>query len=532
MSAPNRRRVALRSTCFAVAAMLVASVLLAEAASGQRIAAIPRINNSDVEGSWDEPLDWGIKAAHMILLHTGKVLVIDQEDDDTQIVKYKIFDPTNDSITVDPFDGPTGHYLFCAGHSQLPDGRILLAGGRFSGIGGTSIYDPTVQPSSSSWIDAGLPPAERFYPTCTTLGSGEVLVTAGYLVEGFVESADCKANTPNLFDSSASPAPQWYEMTGATYSHFPDIGGPEQDCDPANYEFHLSPYPFMFLLSNGNVLYCGADEIGTNLSAMYSRVLNPTAETWNDVFDDVPDPIAGGSAVHFRPNVVMKAGGFDGFGNSNKVYSINMNAGTPKWTQLASMQFDRKDFYLIALPDGQILTIGGGADTTSVYNPEIFDPEHRQLGWQVLAPMTEMREYHSSAVLLPDARVVIAGGDESTTAQIFSPPYLFTANGTPATRPAISLVASQNIITYGNGFTVTTSDAADIERVSLIRLGAATHSFDHDQRFIPLEFTAASNSLSVEAPASGNHAPPGYYMLFIVNDDGVPSVAQIVKLQS
>ncbi len=145
--------------------------------------------------------------------------------------------------------------------------------------------------------------------------------------------------------------------------------------------------------------------------------------------------------------------------------------------------------------------------------------------------MSAPRLYHSEAILLPDARVLTSGGgrfndDNQPTyqysAEFFSPPYLFKG-----ARPVITSVPAN--LSYGGSFIVTTPDASSIASVSLLRFGSATHGLNMGQRFLPLSFTVnESNSLSVTAPASSNLAPPGNYMLFILNAQGVPSVAAIV----
>jgi hypothetical protein len=186
------------------------------------------------------------------------------------------------------------------------------------------------------------------------------------------------------------------------------------------------------------------------------------------------------------------------------------------------------------LPDGTVLASGGesasdGVDLTKAVLPaEIWDPNTQK--WTTVASLTNGREYHSTALLLPDGRVLMAGGGQlpgsgatdQTNAEIYSPPYLFKG-----ARPTIT--STPGTITYGSSFTVQTPDAASITKVALIRTPSVTHAFDQNQRYIPLSFTTGSGQLTVQAPASGNAAPPGYYMLFILNSSGVPSVASFVR---
>jgi hypothetical protein len=147
-----------------------------------------------------------------------------------------------------------------------------------------------------------------------------------------------------------------------------------------------------------------------------------------------------------------------------------------------------------------------------------------------LASNSVARVYHSTALLLKDGRVLLTGSgdaDGSTNhfdAELFSPPYLF--NGT---RPKIS--SAPSTVGYGQSFFVETPQAASITRVTWVRLGSVTHAFDSNQRFNELSFTRTSTGLNVTAPGSRNLAPPGHYMLFILNGKEVPSVARVVRIR-
>jgi hypothetical protein len=150
--------------------------------------------------------------------------------------------------------------------------------------------------------------------------------------------------------------------------------------------------------------------------------------------------------------------------------------------------------------------------------------------WTTMAAMHAPRLYHGTALLLPDGRVVVGGGGrfdpvtlptDQFTAEFYSPPYLFKGP-----RPVIT--SAPPVLQYGQGFTVQTPDASRIASVSLIRFGSTTHQINMAQRYLPLTFTADSNSLTITAPASSNLAPPGFYMLFIIDNLGVPSVAATV----
>jgi hypothetical protein len=115
-------------------------------------------------------------------------------------------------------------------------------------------------------------------------------------------------------------------------------------------------------------------------------------------------------------------------------------------------------------------------------------------------------------------------------AEIYSPPYLFKNDGSGNLAPRPTIDAGPNAINYGQSFTLSTSQASGIQKVAMARLGSVTHSVNMEQRYVPLSFTPGASSLSVTAPANANIAPPGYYMLFIIDSNGVPSVAKIVNI--
>jgi hypothetical protein len=197
------------------------------------------------------------------------------------------------------------------------------------------------------------------------------------------------------------------------------------------------------------------------------------------------------------------------------------------------MAFARRHHNLTVLPTGEVLATGGvaGTDfndvTKGVHAAEMWNPATGQ--WTVLASNSVTRGYHGTSLLLPDGRVLNAGSGDGAgapierNAEFFSPPYLFRG-----TQPTITDAPSE--VRYGDTFRILTPDAGAITHVSLIRLGAVTHAFDQNQRFQRLSFTTDGTGLTVTAPGSPNRAPPGHYMVFILDQDDVPSVARIVRI--
>jgi hypothetical protein len=286
----------------------------------------------------------------------------------------------------------------------------------------------------------------------------------------------------------------------------------------------------MFVAPNGKVFYAGHQQATRYLT---------TAGTggWTFVANRRYAARDYGSAVMYEPGKVLYVGGGDPPTRTAEV--INLNATSPAWRYTGAMTYARRQINATLLADGTVLVTGGTSGSGfnnaagAVHAAELWDPQTEQ--WTTLASNQIVRIYHSTTILLPDARVLHAGsggGEDATrserNAEIFSPPYLFQADGTAAPRPVIS--SSPGRVSYGQFFTVSTPDVAAISAVTLVRLGSVTHAFDQNQRFNRLVFTRGTGGLRVTTPANANLAPPGHYMLFILNSNGVPSKARIIRL--
>ena len=280
-------------------------------------------------------------------------------------------------------------------------------------------------------------------------------------------------------------------------------------------------YPLMFVLPNGKVFESGpgASTAVLTTSGTGSWAAGPANSYATNGYSE--------SAVMLKPGVVLRAGGGDpALGH---VSIVDMNVASPTWRAVAPLNFPRRRMNLTILADGTAIALGGtrsGDDESqAVLDSEIWNPNTET--WTTVAPMAEARMYHSSAVLLDDGRVLVAGGEAAgrLRAQIYSPAYLFKG-----ARPAIT--TAPDTLGFGTNFSITSADAGSISSVALIRDSAATHAFDENQRYVPLTFSANGGGLSVNAPANGSIAPPGYYLLVIKNSAGVPSVARHVRLDT
>ncbi|WP_158867385.1 galactose oxidase-like domain-containing protein [Leifsonia sp. AG29] len=452
-------------------------------------------NDPSVVGSWGPVVPWPEVSIHAALTDTGKILT--WQGDFSQNGQQFLLDPVSGTYIQVP-NGAVD--LFCAGQAVLADGRIAVVGGTATsgglGITAVSAFDP----STNTW--SALKPMNhpRWYPTGTTLGDGRVLVTSG----SNTSSTDI-VQTPEVYNP---PTNTWTDLTTATKD--------------------IPYYPFMYQLPDGRVLQAGASEQGT-----LTQALDLSTQKWTTIDSRVLD---GASITNYAPGKFLKAGtasdgGFTGT-SANTAYTLDMNQPNPTWQATAPMAYARSFVDLTNLPDGTVLATGGGTDKSgqdlskAVKPAEIWNPATGT--WTTVASLTAPRLYHSVAVLLPDGRVFVSGGGGDTgvadqlSYQIYSPPYLFKG-----ARPTIT--SAPSTLQYGGSAFVQTPDAASITSVSLIRTGSDTHAFDQNTRGMQLSFTQAAGGLNVQLPPNGNWAPPGYYMLMIVNGKGVPSTAAMVR---
>ncbi|HYW24387.1 MAG TPA: Ig-like domain-containing protein, partial [Terriglobales bacterium] len=480
---------------------LAGLALVAVAASSDRASApapaLAAATGSDpsTAGQWGTLMNWPLVAVHSSLLDNGNVVVWDAwETGGTPSVR--VWNPTTQAFTPAP---NTTTQIFCSAEVQLPDGRILVVGGHNGGevgINSTQIFDP----STNGWSAGPNLTVPRWYPTATMLGDGRVVAISGQVSPGSYD------DTPEIYSPTTN---SWSRLASVSTSFVHDDG-----------------YPMTFLLPGGQLAVF--DPEGGHV-----RLLDPNAQT---LTVEPNSPVLFGSYAMYRPGKFLVSGGGSAWSSptGGATAVIDMNAATPTWASTAPMSYGRYQHNLVVLADGQVMAIGGSqdvdqADLNGSLPSEIWNPATQT--WTTVAALQNPRMYHSTALLLPDGRVLAAGGGrwstahDYATAEIYSPPYLFKG-----ARPTISSAPSS--APYASTMSVQTPDAAGIQSVALVDLATNTHTYDGSQRYVPLNFTAGSGSLSVQAPISANLAPPGYYMLFVVNSSGVPSVASIVRIVS
>jgi Domain of unknown function (DUF1929)/Fibronectin type III domain len=453
------------------------------------------------QGEWSSLQTFPMVAISSILMDNGSFLFWDgwQQPEPTEV-----WNPATPQ-TFTTINAPDS--VFCDGAAQLPDGRIIVVGGYGGlstgqiGIVDTNIFDP----ATNTWTRVANMNLPRWYPTLTELSDGRYVAISGNSTD-----ANHWADTPEVYDPTANT---WTLLSKISTS-----------------QVHEEEYPFSYLIPNGNVLNIGPSEDVTH-------EMNVDSQTWTSVGG--ASGVLNGSSIQYLPGKILYSGGASSVINTEPAQAttavLDTNAATPTWTQTAPMLYPRVYHTLTMLANGKVLAVGGESTSdqsvvaTGVLPTEIWDPTSET--WSAAAPIATARNYHSTAVLMPDGRVLVAGGGHynglnnpgQDSAQIYSPSYLF--NGA---RPTITSAPSS--ATYGSSISVSTPDAASITGVNLVSLGTDTHQMDMNQHFVPLSFTAGSGSINVTMPSSSAVAPPGHYMLFILNKQGTPSIANIIGL--
>src|SRR3984893_1828789 len=462
-----------------------------------------------------------INPIHVALMYNGKILVTTGSGNcppsQSGCPSGPPYNGSNHSgaVVVDPVGKSVTQLsvswdMFCNGMTVLADGKVLVAGGTiaydpFLGIQNANLFDP----ATNAFTTVQSMAHGRWYPTVTMLSDGRIMTFSGYSDSG-------PTNSTIEFYTEGSG---WSSPVAAGWT--PPL------------------YPRLHLLPNGNVFYSG--------STSGSMMFNPSNNTWTNVAGtNLGATRTYGSSVllpltpanGYDPKVMILGGGNPATATTEL---IDLGAGSPSWVFGPDMSQARIEMDAVILPTGKILALGGSASdenaSTASLNADLYDPGSNS--FSSAGANTYARMYHSVALVMPDATVWIAGsnparGTWESHMESYQPASLFTRDGNnnliAATRPTISNAPAN--ITWGGQFSVSTPDAANISQAVLLRPGSSSHAFDFDQRLVGMSFTAGSGSLTVTAPPNSKIAPPGYYMLFLINNKGVPSVAKFVLLSS
>lgn len=530
------------------------------------------IDTAATKGLWRLlPYFSEVLPVHAALLHTGKVLFFAGSGNSAfrfgspdfgnvakKIYTSVVWDPSKNVFDDKTFDHPStmkradGSVVdfFCCGHTFLADGRVLVAGGTikydvvivnnamqpapdggFKGIRDTLIFDP--DPLKEQWTAVQPMAHGRWYPTVVMLSDGTVIAASGL-------DEQARGLDNNTIERNTAPGNNaWVKMR----------------------DFNLPLYPHLFQLRDGRLFYTGGkmDTAGDSVPLVFDPIQATNSVVVNGLTDQANCNQC--ASVILPPaqdqKFMILGGGPEDDGPvrqpaTHRTAVIDFGSPNAAYHTKSALNHERMHVNAVLLPDRTVLAVGGGVTReasaqTQVVDPqggrEVFEAEIYDLAtniWSITAAATVARLYHSVALLLPDGRVVSAGGNpdkgsqvnwlppdplEEMRLEIFSPPYLFKKS----VRPLIHNFPEE--IKYNSKIVIQTPQATQIKWINLIRPGLATHSFDGTQRLVDVPFTLApADLLNATIPGEPNVAPPGWYMLFLTDQDGVPSMGHWVHL--
>ena len=483
-----------------------------------------------VGGSWGAPIGFPLVPVSAVMLPNDKLLTFSAYDDMTfsttpdTITKVAILDLRTGRVS-EPQNVNTHHQMFCTGLAVLADGRVLINGG--SNDRATTIYNPM----TNKWSVGPLMNIPRAYNADTTLSNGKVLTLGG----SWYDSAGNKNG--EIFTASGATG-SWKELPGVLASNI-------LTADPAGI-WRADNHPWLIAQADGAVFQAGPSKQMNWITTTGNGSITPAGDRGTSA------DAMNGNAVLYNVGQILTVGGATAYQDAGtavdvqatrRAYTINISGGPHKPVvvhRTPNMAYARAFSNSVVLPNGEVLVVGGQqhpqtfTDTGAVLSPELWNPKTGK--FTIMAPELIARTYHSVALLLPDGRVFSGGGGlcgngctaNHPNGQIFSPPYLFNANGTARRRPVITTAPAK--ATTGSTITVTTNSATP--RFALIRMSAVTHSVNNDQRLIPLTpKTVHGTRYTLRLPGSTGVLLPGDYMLFALYANGTPSVAKIVNIR-
>ena len=486
---------------------------------------------AQVKGSWSAVIPMPNVPIAASVLPNGKVLTWSSNAEFTfegdigasaSQTQTSLFDPATQKSTPRIVTNTLSD-MFCPGITVLADGRVLVNGG--SSSASANLYDP----KTDTWSAAASMNVARGYNADVMLSDGSVLTLGGSW------SGAPRDRIGEVWSAESG----WSTRPGISAA---PITGPDPEDAAAGRVYRGDNHMWLFAVSDGLVFHAGP-------SAQMSWITTSGSGAQASAGLRGDDPYGiNGQAVMYDVNKILKTGGgpaYQAVAATANTYVIDINAAVADLNnpvvvrKTAPMAYPRVFANGVALPGGQVLIVGGQtyatlfSDDNAVLVPEMWNPATET--FTPLAPMRTPRTYHSTALLLPDARVFVGGGGlcgagcsgNHENAEIFSPPYLFNADGSAAVRPVIKTAPATALL----GSTVSvTADTAKL-RFEALRISATTHTVNNDQRRIPLTVSSSAGATyRVKIPSDPGVVLPGYYMVFGINAGGTPSVAKIVKI--
>ena len=472
-----------------------------------------------VVGQWGPVIQWPLIPVSIANLPDGRILTWSGSERETWPSPEQnystVWDPANNTFT-DLFT--IGHNMFCAHLAMMADGRVFVNGGRNQA---NTPYVSLFDWRTTSWTQIeNMASGGRWYPTTVALADGDIFTAMG------------SASLPRVPE-------RWDERDGWTIQNGINFGPMVLDPYPGGSYGERNWWPLLHVAPNGKLFHSGPTPDMHWINTMGQGAAERTGPQMNGFYHKH------GATVMYEEGRILTAGGWRNGGDITSVadaFTVDINGPTPVVASTSPMTFARKFHVGVMMPTGQVLVLGGNtsgqkfSDQGAILEPEWWDPATGT--WQVGAPALIPRGYHSTGILLTDGRVLSAGGgycagsrtcngSSHPDGQIFSPPYLFESNGALAPRPTLS--NAPPVVVPGVPFEVQASES--IAYFSLIKMSSNTHALNTDLRYLRLAATSAGgNRYSLTPHANPNVLTPGYWMLFAINANGVPSVASVLRV--
>lgn len=478
-------------------------------------AAVPAgIIDAQTKGAFGLPFKWPIIAIHTVLLPDGRVLNYGTDESGQQGAQfvYDVWDPTQgtDDTSHSTLPNTTATDIFCGAQSVLSNsGNVLINGGDLTVDGvrnfsndRTTIFKPRLNELDGSEQAMTY---RRWYSTLVPLGNGDKLIVGGR------EAPSDPATTPEVFSETAG----WRALSTADSKA---AFGSRNWAFPRAYQMPANPNHVFILGHDGSMFRL--NRAGNLKQGTIAKLAQTT--------------LPGNARL---PTVMYAPAKLLSLRANAKAIVIGLEGPQPTVTPTADVSQVREWANGTVLPNGQVLVSGGSAVANQIagvaYAVEIWNPATGT--WVLGAKAAKERLYHSTALLLPDATVLTAGGGapgpvKNLNAEIYYPPYLFDSNGNPSPRPTLVSVPDMVSLSQNKTFTATVGSGNQISSVTLLHTGSVTHANNVEQRFQQLPFTKNGDQLTISAPGNPNYTVPGYYSLFVFNEEGVPAVAKIIKI--
>lgn len=464
-----------------------------------------------IVGDWGDVFNTSIIGIHQVMLEDGRVLFWGGDGNGnafSNTQKYGIFDPATGEHEI--LDAGHAVRMFCGAGVILPGtDKVLITGGNGTGAPGGQLFDL----SDESLVRDGANDMSsgRFYPTTVSLSSGQAVVLGGN---------GSGNGIPEIFTLGEG----WRQLDGATD---PDVSSSWW-------------YPRAWVGNTGEVIYIAINSGNQNANAgavgtFEVMAMDPSGSGSVRQIGELPFQMDATS-----PSAMYDVGKIAIMDHTGDLWIMDINGDQPTYTLAADLDGDRNNSDMTVLPDGRLLINGGTkvgnsqSESDAVFESVIFDPYTGEVS--VVDSEDVMRLYHSSSILLNDGTVMSMGGGglnntvDMMDAQIYTPDYLFNDDGTPADRPEI--VSAPDSVQPGETLIITLDDTASIARMSFVKTGAVTHSLNMESGRMDLEFTVLDDQrIEVSLPDNPNILAAGNWMLFAIDDDGVPSVAPIISVE-